>query len=383
LYGLLAYGQEPNAAPVPSKQLGAVDAPGPPAERSKQQEAVVQAAQLSLRFDVGAPVYDLAFSPDGKILATVGKNGLRLFEVNFGERVTELAEATIARPEKGWFHSERFFGNVAFSADAKRLAASEYIPWDTTASEVSEGRCRVWSATSGKLLSVHDFEVPVSAMRLSSDGRLLAVGDMRGGLAIAEASGETLWRDDAQRNAPPIVDLAFSADGSLLAAADDPPEGRGYLASGFHVPVQGDDGTIRLIDVKTRKVVREISVKSSQGVHRIAFAPDGQTLFAAYEDGHLRRWQLATGKLGAAHRVQSRPWFFLPIAFSGDGNWLASADSRDECVAIWRLAAVERTALLRLTRPASDLTLSFSGKLLACCDVNDEGGEVSIYQLDE
>jgi WD40 repeat protein len=222
-------------------------------------------------------------------------------------------------------------------------------------------------------------------LAFSPDGAKLAVGDACHGFGFCDLAGKTIWYQRGEsRMAPPTADVAFSPDGSLLAVADDPDEGRGYLSAGFHVPVQGADGTIRLIDTTTKETRHEICVESSQGLHRLAFAPDGKTLYAAYEDGHLRAWDVSSGNLVASYRVQSVPWFFTPIAFSCDGRWLAVDDRDDGLVAIWDLAAARKVAAIDASTASTDaLAVSRAALLLAVADPDDERGTVSFWEIVE
>jgi len=75
--------------------------------------------------------------------------------------------------------------------------------------------------------------------------------------------------------AAPIVALAISHDGALIAAA-------------------GIGGTVAIVDRKARSVVRTL-VGPGAPVWSVAFLPDGATLLAGSADGKISRWNALTG----------------------------------------------------------------------------------------
>lgn len=378
-------GQDVTARPTGGGQE--VDAPLPddqmvPSKRDPEKAAQERRDPRGLA--VGAPVYGVAFSPDGRLLATAGKNGARLWAIASGEQAVRLVEAGILPPKEGWFWSERYYHDPVFSRDGSLLAVAEYLPWEE-GKDGARGRYHVWDVASGKLRTRRDFQDPLTRLAFSPDVAELAVGDTGGAFGLCKIAGTTIWHQLAEsRTAWPTADLAFSPNGRLLAVGDDPEEGRAYFGAGYHMPVQGADGTIWLIDTTTTKTLHEICVESSQGLHRLAFAPDGKTLYAAYEDGHLRAWDVSSGNLVTSYRVQSQPWSFTPIAFSCDGKWLAVHERDDGPVAIWDLAAGRRvTAIDASTAPTDDLALSRAASLLAVADPDDEQGSVSLWKIVE
>jgi len=334
---------------------------------------------------VGAQVYGLAFSPDGHLLATAGKNGGRLWKLASGRQTVPLVEGIIPPPKKISFWGDRSSNSPVFSRDGRLLAAAEYLPCEEGVRDLAAGRYRVWDVASGKLRAKRDFPDPLTTLAFSPDGAQLAIGDACHGFGFGEIAGQTIWYQPGEsRMAPPTAAVAFSADGALLAVADDPDEARKYLSGGLHVPAQGEDCTIRLIDTTTKKTLHEISAESSEGLHGLAFAADGKTLYAAYEDGHLRQWNVLSAKLVKSYRIQTEPWYFTPIAFSSDGKWLAVRDRRDGPIVIWDLAAGHKAATIDVSTDSSDvLAISFAARLLAVADPDDKEGSVSLWKVAE
>jgi U3 small nucleolar RNA-associated protein 21 len=103
------------------------------------------------------------------------------------------------------------------------------------------------------------------------------------------------------------------------------------------IAVSCGDGYIRVVDISTRKLVRELNASFglTKGVGRIldlCFSPDGKWIVAVSEDGVLRVWDLLTGHLIEALRFKSAP---KALGFSPSGEFLATSHDDSVGVTIW------------------------------------------------
>lgn len=96
-----------------------------------------------------------------------------------------------------------------------------------------------------------------------------------------------------------------------------------------------DDGSIRVIDIATKKLVRELwASRSHADLHIIdyTFSNDGRWIIAATSDSTVRVWDLPTGHLIDAMKL---PGKCTAVSFAPSGEYLATALEGEVGVQIW------------------------------------------------
>jgi WD40 repeat protein len=203
---------------------------------------------------VGANLRDLAFSPDGRTLATAASSLLKLWDVQTGK-------------ERHTLKGEDGIGALAFSPDGKVLASGGM-----------SNVVRLWDPATGREIGKLDGLPMTNGTAISPDGKWLAALRLdQHGILWDLASRQKVRDLPAAKLGHSVV---FSPNGRLLA-------------------VTSGDSVLRLLDPSSGNVQREFKV----GMHldpyiswRPSFAPDGRHLITANPNGTVYIFRLAPAK---------------------------------------------------------------------------------------
>ncbi|HSA23726.1 MAG TPA: protein kinase, partial [Myxococcota bacterium] len=288
---------------------------------------------------LGALVYHVAFSPDGREVAAAGHDrSIYLLDV-------DTAELRVLRGHTDWV------ATVGYSPDGGRLVSTS-----------ADRTLRIWDTRTGRslrVLSGHTSAIHDAAW--SPDGALLAsCGQDRSVRLWQASSGAELMRIDG--HAEIVWSVAFSPDGALLASADragwlrlwDPRTGaplgavregeRGHACLEFSrdgrwLAAGGGEGTVRVWGVAALRAGgsprSQLALAGhADGVQDLAFSPDGTLLASVSFDHHVRLWGLPEGQPLAD--LEAHQNYVGGVDFSPDGRLLVTG-SEDHSVALWRL----------------------------------------------
>jgi WD40 repeat protein len=239
---------------------------------------------------VGHPwyVYQMAWSPDGRTLATIGANEprVRLWDVQTGMLLRSIVN------DKG------YVARIAWSPDGKRLAMSV----------AASGYMYVHDAATGVRLNNAGLGTPVTALAWSPDGLVVAYAGPQSPVQLWELS-QTNKGDIIEVTGDTTYSLAWSPDGKTIAV--------------------GGVASIRLFDFAERKLLRTLT---SQG-YALEWSPDGKRLASATNNSLLQLWDDKSDKpvqTFAGSTVTSLNW-------SADGQLIGTANQTT--AAVWEVSS--------------------------------------------
>jgi WD40 repeat protein len=308
-------------------------------------------------------VRSVAFSPDGRVLASAGNDGT----IMIWDTLTDSVLTTLRE------HAGSVLA-VAYSPDGRTLASAS-----------ADHTLRIWDAATGhELRTLPGHEDWVRDVAYSPDGRTLASASNDGTVKIWDAAtGQPVQTLLGHANL--VTSVAYSPDSRTLASASndhtvklwDVASGRetrtlpghtavvlgvAYSPDGRTLASASADGTVRTWDAATGHVL-QILIGHGDWVRDVAYSPDGRTLASASQDHTVRIWEVATGQELRTLRGHTAPVW--GVSYSPDGRTLASA-SQDHTVRIWEVATgQERRTLRGHAAQVSCVSYSPDGRTLA------------------
>lgn len=318
----------------------------------------------TIRFGHGGQLHAIAYSPDGKTIASGGPGRIMLWEAATGKPIAPLVlpAGGAARGRVG--HTFR----LAFTRDGRQLISVGSFSF----ADHDRGQLALWDVEGRRLLHAPQ-DPPAGGSRwmrsvaVAPDGKTGVVGRDNGELQLIDIparSARLLTKADGG-----AAGLSFAPDGKTLAVATykrvlflDPATGEEtkrfetesarqvvFAPDGKSVWVGCDGGqsfkndnrpgTISRWDVRTGTAVQTFPT-APEMLLSLAVSPDGKTLASGGVSAGPFLWDAATGKavdLDGPAGGRARPWV-QGLAFSPDGKTLSVADTNGR-VRVWDVAA--------------------------------------------
>src|SRR5262249_7281322 len=292
-------------------------------------------------------IWAVALSRDGKKLATVSGLYNEPGELILWDRATGKQLAKVME-EKG-------LRALAFSPDGKTLATCNYYANQVALRDAETGKVRTLLPT-GRANNAVAFSPDGKGLAVAILNRTAQLWDVATGRKLHELEGHTDW----------VPHVAWSPDGKLLATGTrdktvklwDPTTGKeratlsghegtiefiAFSPDGRTMATAGWDKTVRIWEVASGKERARLTGHQFQ-VLSVAFTPDGRTLASTSGEAHspitdtsgkpgeIRLWDVATRKeIASLAGHQYRVWMAL---FPSDGKTLITC-AEDKATKLW------------------------------------------------
>ncbi len=296
----------------------------------------------------GGGINNLAFSPDGKsLLVEDWGGGVALWDIGNGERVS-----TISRLEG------EDISTLSPTGDVQAVMMDDYsiILRDPRTGEEQQNTI------------IND--LPLYALIFSGDGRLLAGDTPDWSVAVWDVqSGDRIGRLEYDISYAIDV-IAFSPDGSLLAAAEilDPvvllwdvfssqllatlevPANDGITALAFTpdnatLLIANKEEQIIFLEPQSGEVLQILELPEEQRIYEMQLSPDGGLLAVGTRVGDIFLWDMATNEW--ILQLPGHVSCISSLAFAPHGGTLASG-SCDGTVLLWDVASLLGRPLLEV-----------------------------------
>jgi WD40 repeat protein len=289
--------------------------------------------------------FEMAFSPDGKLLATANGEAVKVWDLQTN-RVKHTLKGFTLDLEEGSVVLNAI-PSLSFSGDGALLATTDV------------NSIKLWDVRTGKVRSTIDAHVPWR-VRFSPDGKTLA-WDVSTADYDRNKTKIKLWDVEAGEERASFKGCGrfyFTPDGDTLVA-EHPDFSKGAL----------------LWDVKEGK--RKAHIKAYGPT---CFSPDGKTVAGVQGDEsdefkyYLKLWDVETGKEKATGTVEGRG--LTVVAFTPDGKALVVMTERR--VMLYAVATLKEKAQFKAPcKFKNGVALSPDGKTLAVSGSGDDDSDVA------
>jgi WD40 repeat protein len=270
-------------------------------------------------------IYNLVFEPQGKSIATVGRDGrLKIWDLK-------------GHLQKEWKVDENTVYGVAFNPKGNLIATSG-----------RDGKAKLWNLSGTRLAQFEGHQNWIWNVKFSPDGKSIATAAYDGSARLWNLSGKELVKFPYSQDTI-VRGLSFSPNGRLLATSADDGKlklwdlssresaqplaqsdgnlGRMYAVS-FNsssqlVAASGSSYQVRVWKLLGNQLSQQIAILNGhqRNVRAISFSPDGKLLITSSEDGTVRFWDLSK----ALSQKSSFNWQYLPdrpklLATGSDGK---------------------------------------------------------------
>lgn len=284
-----------------------------------------------------APVQSLAFSPDSQTLASYSSEDFRLWDVSTGQITFRALTSQLSYfPFVDFLQDEQ--ANTSILMTSHFYSAFKYrdatfmqngIDWNASGSGSSSSAVaalsanrkvlarhygkqpiQLWNLETGKELGTVKLESGGYPLSLSPSGHLLAFGN-KPGICVWDIQ-KSQQIQSFEGHSDSINTIIFSPDSQIVASGSW-------------------DSSIKLWNIRTGLEIA--TLRGYACIVDLAFSPIEPVLASLSKDGTIKFWNVET--MEEIHSFKGHKDDAESIAFSPDGQWLASCDRNS--TRLWKL----------------------------------------------
>ena len=310
---------------------------------------VARGAELR-RWAVSAPmVAELAFRPDGKLLAASSEEGtIRVWETATGKEASRW-KADVGKVP---LHSQ---ANVAFAPDGASLFYS--VPAGLVRADWRTGKplqtyADTWGPLAffpgGKIMAGRGPQFSVRLLDIATGRDLCPLPRLGNHLAFAPDGRRLAW---SEGSAVVVADAVTGTEVRRWQAHMDAGRPLAIAPDGKTLATAGRDGRIRLWEIASGQQIRSMMAK--RPMDRLFFAPDGRRLASSHL-GALYLWDVASG-------TQLGQWSGDPdVVMAANLQTVAITDRKAGLIRLLDLPTGNETRALHGYRDSNQFAIRFS-----------------------
>jgi WD40 repeat protein len=313
-------------------------------------------------------ILHVSFSPNGKILATAGNEGIvKLWSFN-GKILKHVK--TLAKKHTDWVW------DVGFSPDGQMLA---------TASR--DGTAKLWNLDGTERITLSGHKDAVTSVSFTTYGqkKVIATASQDGTVNLWDLEGKVLQTLSGQKDG--VWRARFSPNGKILATTGvdkivklwnlNPQDLAGHTTDIFQIKFSTNgqtlasaskDKTVKFwnFDIQDPRYLRYLKTLKAHDnfITAVSFSPDGRTIATASADTTAKLWNLDGKFLKLLSQDKNSDHWMWDVSFSPDGRTIATA-SADKTAKLWNIDGTRRQTLIVGHSVVRSLSFSHDGKLLA------------------
>ncbi|MFH0795168.1 MAG: hypothetical protein V2A74_14180, partial [bacterium] len=357
-------------------------------------------------YGLGKGINAVAYASNARLMATAGRRGAYLWNVETGEIVRRLlghradvesvvfskdgsrvATASLDETAKLW-DTDTGRELMTFTGHSDGLQSVDISPDEAkVATGSSDGTARIWDAATGNLLRTLNHTSAVYAVAFSPDGTKLLTGSSDGkartwnvatGSQILEFAGHTsrinaaawspdgsmfvtgsddetaiLWNADGTPPITPAANVAthgavgpivltFTGHTAPIESVAISSDGTKIL-TGASIDLSDIDNTAKLWNAQTGALIRTFSGHTDR-LESVAFSPDASRILTGSFDQTAHLWNAATGSVVRVYDRHTLEAYSVDV--SPDLSMVATG-TRNNTVRLWNAATGDEIARLQ------------------------------------